>query len=202
MSASSIYINFKKYLQVFGYEVLDYFINPINLDETDPYKRYENFDVQFNEHFGTSEHFQHNQGVNFPFLAMDVTPETTKNGCFARYIITFAVYYQAVSPSSGRVCIENTPEGKLEYRDNVYCAIKNALIHRVNSLRSGRKRVTFAQDVASIDDWYLPISIAITDIGDLEDFENETVDEVEMFAFPVTISQYTCMPYNYKRRLD
>ena len=200
MSASEIFINFKKYLQSFGYEVLDYIIQPVNLDETDPYKRYENFDVQFNEHFGTSEHFQINHGVNFPFLAMDVTPETSANGGFQRYVISFAVYYSTVSPPAGRVCIENTPEGKLEYRDGIYCAIKKALVHRVKSVRSGLKPVTFAQDVAAIEDWYLPISIAITDIGDLQDFDNEVTDEVEMFAFPVTLSQYICMPYNYKRR--
>lgn len=189
---SALYINLKKWLQVYGWEVLDYFIQADHLDEFDPRQRYDNFDVQFNHHVGTSEHFQHNHGVDFPFLAIDISPDTdSKSGCFKKYKIWFSVYYSTVSPEAGRVCIENTPEGKLEYRDNVYCAIQQMLIHQVSTI-NGLKRKTFAQDVASIEDWYLPINVSILEVGDLEDFSNELTDEVEMFSFPVTVSIYEC----------
>ena len=53
---SSIYINIKKWLQLYGYEVLDYFIQVDNKTETDPRKRYREFNEQFNVHVETSEH--------------------------------------------------------------------------------------------------------------------------------------------------
>lgn len=189
---SAIYINIKKWLQTYGSpDVLDYFIQPDNLDEIDPYKRYHNFDEQFNKHVGTTEHFQENQGVEFPFLAIDIS--CTKGArCFNEYVINFSVYYSTVSPPTGRVCIENTPEGKLEYRDNVVCALSWAMYHQV-STRNGLQRVTFAQEVASIPNWYLPIRVSIKDIECPEDFSNELTDEVEMFSFPVTISVFECM---------
>jgi hypothetical protein len=65
------------------------------------------------------------------------------------------------------------------------------LIHQV-STPQGIQRKTFAQDVASLDNWYLPIKVKIQEIGCPEDFSNELVDEVEMFSFPVTLSIYTC----------
>lgn len=105
--------------------------------------------------------------------------------------INFSVYYSPVTPPTGRVCIENTPEGKLEYREEVHCQIKNMLVHQVKTPR-GIQRKTFAQDVASLDKWYLPISVKVLDIGCPEDFSNELVDEVEMFSFPVTLSIFTC----------
>lgn len=189
---SAIYINFKKWLQTFGSpDVLDYFIQPDNLDETDPYKRYHNFDEQFNHHVGTTEHFQHNQGVEYPFLAIDVECDPSNKGCFTEYTIYFSVYYSAVSPITGRVCIENTPEGKLEYRDNVSCAIRWALYHQVNTPR-GLQRLTFAQEVSSIPNWYLPIRVTIHEMSCPEDFSNELTDEVEMFSFPVKLSIYEC----------
>lgn len=189
---SALYINIKKWLQVYGYELLDYFIQPDNPEETDPRKRYNNFDYQFNTHVGTSEHFQLNQGVEFPFLAIDISPTDYDKGCFKRYEIRFSVYYSSVSPQTGRVCIENTPEGKLEYRDEVYCLVQKMLIHQVET-HKGIQRKTFAQDVASIPDWYLPIRAQVLEVGQLEDFSNELVDEVEMFSFPATVSLFTCL---------
>ena len=110
---SAIYINIKKWLQMYGAGVLDYFIQPDHPEELDPRKRYDNFDVQFNQHVGTTEHFQLNQGAEFPFLAIDVSCDNSSK-CFPRFYVTFSVYYSSVSPPTGRVCIENTPEGKLE----------------------------------------------------------------------------------------
>lgn len=187
---SSIYINIKKWLQIYGHEVLDLFIQPDNLDETDPRKRYNNFDVQFNSHVGTSEHFQLNQGAEFPFLAIDISCSNVGH-CFSRYIVNFSVYYSPVTPPTGRVCIENTPEGKLEYRENVHCLLKDMLVHNVSTPK-GIQRKTFAQDVASIEGWYLPIKAKVLDVGCVEDFSNELVDEVEMFSFPATISLFSC----------
>lgn len=188
---SALYINIKKWLQVYGSpHVLDYFIQPDNLDEEDPYKRYRDFDLQFNSHVGTSEHFQHNQGVEFPFLAIDISCNS-EGKCFKEYTINFSVYYSAVSPQTGRVCVENTPEGKLEYRDNVVCALKWALKHQVRTM-SGLRRITFAQEVASIPNWYLPINVSVTELGCVKDFSNELTDEVEMFSFPATVSVYEC----------
>ena len=66
------------------------------------------------------------------------------------------------------------------------------LVHQVQTPR-GIQRKTFAQDVASLDGWYLPIRVKVTDIGCPEDFSNELVDEVEMFSFPATLSIFTCM---------
>lgn len=188
---SAIYINIKKWLQTFGApDVLDYFIQPVNPDERDPYKRYHNFDEQFNSHVGTSEHFQENQGVEFPFLAIDITCNKG-NRCFNEYTVSFSIYYSTVSPITGRVCIENTPEGKLEYRDDVFCALANMMKHQVPT-KNGLQYKTFAQDVASIDKWYLPIRANVTDIECPTDFSNELTDEVEMFSFPVTLSIFEC----------
>ena len=57
---------------------------------------------------------------------------------------------------------------------------------------SNIQRKTFAQDVASLDNWYLPINAKVLDVGCPLDFSNELVDEVEMFSFPATLSIYTC----------
>ena len=187
---SDVFINLKKWLQVYGHEVLDLFIYPDNQEYTEPMLRYNNFNEQFNAHVGTSEHFQMNQGVNFPFLAMDISCDKTSH-CFTKYYVDFTVYYSSVSPTTGRVCIENTPEGKLEYRDKVYCAISNMLTHQVVT-NKGLKRINFADDVASLDGWYLPIKLKVNDIGKISDFSNELVDEVEMFTFPVNLSMFTC----------
>ena len=188
---SALYINIKKWLQIYGYEILDYFIQPDNLEETNPRKRYNNFDEQFNTHVGTSEHFQLNQGVEFPFLAIDISCDNSGR-CFSKFRIDFSVYYSPVTPPTGRVCIENTPEGKLEYREEVHCLIKNMLVHTVETPKGIQKK-TFTQDVASIDGWYLPIRAKVLDVGCVEDFSNELVDEVEMFSFPATLSIYTCL---------
>lgn len=188
---SSIYINIKKWLQIYGADVLDYFIQPDNPDERDPRKRYNNFDEQFNKHVGTSEHFQLNQGVEFPFLAIDISCDN-KGRCFSKFRVQFSVYYSPVTPTTGRVCIENTPEGKLEYREEVVCQLSKMLIHQVETPK-GIQRKTFAQDVASIEGWYLPIRVQVTDIQCPEDFSNELVDEVEMFSFPATLSIFTCL---------
>lgn len=189
---SAIYINLKKWLQVYGSpEILDHFIQPDNPDKENPYERYNDFDRQFNEHVGTTEHIQHNQGVEFPYLAIDIKETGGSRGCFAEYTIDFSVYYSSVSPQAGRVCIENTPEGKLEYRDNVVCSLKWAMYHQVRTV-NGLQRVTFAQEVASIPNWYLPISVAIQEYGDIEDFSNELTDEIGMFTFPVKLSVYNC----------
>ena len=51
---SALFINIKKWLQIYGYEVLDLILYPDNPDETDPRKRYNNFNYQFNHHVGTS----------------------------------------------------------------------------------------------------------------------------------------------------
>nr|DAW32347.1 MAG TPA: hypothetical protein [Caudoviricetes sp.] len=187
---SALYINIKKWLQMYGANVLDYFIQPDHPEERDPRKRYNNFDEQFNKHVGTSEHFQLNQGAEFPFLAIDIACDNSSK-CFPKFYINFSVYYSSVSPPTGRVCIENTPEGKLEYREEVHCQIKNMLTHQV-STPQGIQRKTFAQDVASLENWYLPIKVKIQEVGCPEDFSNELVDEVEMFSFPVTLSIYTC----------
>jgi len=187
---SAVYINIKKWLQMYGSEVLDYFIQPDHPEELDPRKRYNNFDVQFNQHVGTSEHFQLNQGVEYPFLAIDISCDTSAR-CFTKVYINFSVYYSTVSPPTGRVCVENTPEGKLEYREEVHCHLKNMLVHQVKTPKGIQKK-TFAQDVASLDKWYLPIRVKVLDIGCVEDFSNELVDEVEMFSFPVSLSIFTC----------
>ena len=102
------------------------------------------------------------------------------------------MYYSPVTPPTGRVCIENTPEGKLEYREEVHCLIKNMLIHTVETPK-GMQKKTFAQDVASLDGWYLPIRVKVLEVDCVEDFSNELVDEVEMFSFPATLSIYTCL---------
>ena len=102
------------------------------------------------------------------------------------------MYYSPVTPPTGRVCIENTPEGKLEYREEVHCNLSNMLVHQVKT-NKGIQRKTFAQDVASLEDWYLPIRVQVLDIGCPEDFSNELVDEVEMFSFPATLSIFTCL---------
>lgn len=188
---SSIYINIKKWLQLYGYEVLDYFIQVDNKDETDPRKRYREFDEQFNVHVGTSEHYENNQGWDTPFLAIDIVPDPLNKGCFKRYIVNFSVYYSSVSPITGRRCIENTPEGKLEYRDGVYQAICEMIYHQVKTTR-GLKMKTFADDVASKDDWYLPIKVTPVKFGDLTDFSSELTDEVGMFSFPITLSIFEC----------
>ena len=133
---------------MYGSGVLDYFIQPDNPDELDPRKRYNNFDEQFNKHVGTSEHFQLNQGVEFPFLAIDIACDNSSK-CFSKLYVNFSVYYSPVTPPTGRVCIENTPEGKLEYREEVHCQIKNMLVHQVQTPR-GIQRKTFAQDVACL----------------------------------------------------
>ena len=65
------------------------------------------------------------------------------------------------------------------------------LVHQVKTPKGIQKK-TFAQDVASIEGWYLPIKAKILDIGCPLDFSNELVDEVEMFSFPTTLSIYTC----------
>ena len=188
---SAVYINIKKWLQMYGADVLDYFIQPDHIDELDPRKRYDNFDVQYNQHVGTSEHFQLYQGVEFPFLAIDITCDNSAK-CFSKVYVNFSVYYSPVTPPTGKVCIENTPEGKLEYREEVHCQLKNMLVHQVKTPR-GIQRKTFAQDVASLDGWYLPIRVQVQDIGCPEDFSNELVDEVEMFSFPATLSIFTCL---------
>lgn len=190
---SSLYINIKKWLQAFGSpDLLDFFIQPCNEDEIDPYKRYKDFDSQFNSHVGTTAHFQHNQGVEFPYLAIDIDCDHNRRSCFQRYTITFSVYYSAVSPPTGRVCIENTPEGKLEYRDAVYCMIKWMMRHQSETFDEGIKWFTFADEVAMIPDWYLPIRVTVEDFGCVSDFSNELTDEVEMFSFPVSLSMYIC----------
>lgn len=188
---SALYINIKKWLQMYGYEVLDFFIVPDHPEETDPRKRYDNFDEQFNTHVGTSEHFQENQGVDFPYLAIDISCDK-KHHCFSKLRVDLSVYYSTVSPPTGRVCIENTPEGKLEYRDDVHCALSNMFEHVVSTPK-GLRKITFAQEVASIPNWYKPLRVQIQDIGCVEDFSNELVDEVEMFSFPVSLSMFTCL---------
>ena len=44
---SAVYINIKKWLQMYGYGVLDYLIQPDHVEELDPRKDI-NFDEQFN----------------------------------------------------------------------------------------------------------------------------------------------------------
>lgn len=189
---SKLYINIKKWLQTYGSpEILDFFIQPDNPNEEDPYKRYRDFDLQFNQHIGTSEHFQHNQGVEFPFLAIDIQCKSDGK-CFKEYVVNFSVYYSVVSPITGRVCIENTPEGKLEYRDDVACALRWMMKHQVSTPK-GLHRITFAQEVASIPNWYLPISVSVTEFGCVTDYSNELTDEVEMFSLPITVSVYECV---------
>lgn len=92
---SAVYINIKKWLQMYGSGVLDYFIQPDNPDELDPRKRYNNFDEQFNKHVGTSEHFQLNQGVEFPFLAIDIACDNSSK-CFSKLYVNFSVYSQYI----------------------------------------------------------------------------------------------------------
>ena len=65
------------------------------------------------------------------------------------------------------------------------------LVHQVKTPKGIQKK-TFAQDVASLDSWYLPIRVKVLDIGCAEDFSNELVDEVEMFSFPASLSIFTC----------
>lgn len=188
---SALYINIKKWLQIYGYEILDLVMQADHLEETDPRKRYDNFDWQFNHHVGTSEHFQLNQGVEFPFLAIDISCYSSST-CFSRFEVRFSVYYSTVSPITGRVCIGNTPEDRLEYRDKMHCLISNMLLHTMET-NKGMKKKTFADDVASLENWYKPIRVQILDISCVEDFSNELVDEVEMFSFPTTMSIYTCL---------
>ena len=188
---STLFINIKKWLQIYGYEVLDLIMKPDYPEETDPRKRYKNFNYQFNHHVGTSEHFKMNQGVDYPYLAIDIECYH-RTHCFDLYEVSFTVYYSTVSPASGRVCIENTPEGKLEFRDNIHCAISNMLLHQVQTPR-GLDMRTFADDVASLDNWYKPIRVHIQQIEGVTAFENEHTDEVERFSFPVTLSVFTCL---------
>lgn len=188
---SAVYINIKKWLQLYGADLLDYFIKPDHPEENDPRKRYDNFDVQFNSHVGTSEHYQMNQGVEYPFLAIDINCDDTSK-CFNKYYVSFAIHFSAVSPTTGRVCVENTPEGKLEYREEVACQIKNMLIHQVETPK-GIQRKTFADDVASLPNWHLPIRAQVMSVDCPSPFYNELVDEVEMFSIPVTLSVFTCL---------
>lgn len=188
---SVLYINIKKWLQIYGYEVLDYFIVPDHPEETDPRKRYDNFDEQFNTHVGTSEHFQLNQGVDFPFLAIDIHCDSDDR-CFSRVYIDFNVYYSTVSPTTGRVCIENTPEGKLEYRDEVHCALAYMMEHVLQTPR-GLRKVTFADEVASLENWEKPIRVKVLKFRCPQDFSNELVDEVEAFSIQSDLSVYTCL---------
>lgn len=188
---SSIYINIKKWLQLYGYEVLDHFIQIDHEEETDPRKRYDNFDEQFNAHVATTSHYEHNHGWESPFLGIDVTPDPLNRGCFNKYIVNFSVIYSAVSPPAGRRCVENTPEGKLEYRDSVCEALTDMIYHQVKTTR-GLRMKTFADDVASNKDWYLPIKVTPLKFGKPSSFDNELTDEVERFDFSVELSLFEC----------
>lgn len=188
---SKLYINIKKWLQLYGHEVLDLVIQVDHEDEKDPRKRYERFDEQFNSHVGTTAHIEHNQGWEQPYLAIDIVPEPLSRGCFKKYIVNFTLYYSAVSPVAGRRCVENTPEGKLEYRDEAYKKLTHMICHQVQT-GNGLKNRTFAEDVAQDPDWYLPIKVQPVHWGEVSDFLNEGTDEVEQFTFPVTLSVYEC----------
>ena len=127
------------------------------------------------------------------FLLVLCIPIFAIAGCTNKDVANAANH--ATSSANGAYSIDTkttTPEGKLEYREEVHCQIKNMLVHQVQTPR-GIQRKTFAQDVASLDGWYLPIKVKVTDIGCPEDFSNELVDEVEMFSFPATLSIFTCM---------
>lgn len=188
---SALFINIKKWLQLYGSDVLDLFIQVDHPEELDPRNRYDNFDEQFNNHVGTSEHYQVNQGVEFPFLAIDIACDNKVN-CFSRFKVTFTVYFSPVTPITGRYCVENTPEGKLEYLEEVYCAIHNMLSHTVETPK-GFVTKTFADDLVSLDGWKWKIRGQLVDKTCPSEIRNEYTDEVESFDFSVDLSLYTCL---------
>lgn len=188
---SALYINIKNWLRLYGADVLDHLLHVDHPEEHSPLKRYDNLDEQLEKHLGTSEHFEVTQGVEFPFLAIDISCDKNSK-CFSRYTIQFSVYFAPATPTSGRVCIKNTPEDKLEYRESFYCAILNMLSHQVKTPK-GIVRKTFADDMASDKTWRLPIRTQVLKTECPEDFSNELVDQVEMFSFPATLSVYNCL---------
>lgn len=132
-----IYMNMKRWLILYGIELLD-LLFPIENDETDdPMKRYLNLTTLFDKHFNLLAYYQTQPVPDLPLILVSFD-DLTGNSCFAKIRVIFDVYFQTVSPADckdNRVNIINSPEAILGYKEQVNMALKNLLCSMDDDLR-------------------------------------------------------------------
>lgn len=124
----NIFQSIKKWIQLYGINILDLLLPVLDDTSTDPVQRYALGDVNlfgelFNKHFSLVSYYEEQVGYSYPYLGVKIDELSDSDSCFAVYRITFVSEFSTVSPKSEQLCIGNTPEDILQYYDELECAL-------------------------------------------------------------------------------
>lgn len=137
MDEYTLFRNMKRWLILYGIQLLD-LLHPVeNADEIDPIKRYENLAALFDKHFNLMAYYGMQVEPHLPLILVSFT-DLTGNSCFPKYRVTFDVYFQTISPQDckdNEVIICNSPECILDYREKINQALCELMYNMDKDMR-------------------------------------------------------------------
>lgn len=148
MTELSIYQSIRKWIQLYGVNILDLLLKVEVEDSNKPVIRYANgvhdkFAVLFNSHVSLESYFKEQVGFQYPYLGIKIDELSDSDSCFPVYLITFISEFSTVSPKSEELCIGNTPEDILAYYDKLECALYDMMKNLYSDLNAIRSALNF-----------------------------------------------------------
>lgn len=125
-----IFMNIKRYLSEFGYEVLDFVVNPANPTSFIPKERYNNLGMVFKEHINNTEINKSNFRKMLPLLTINIHDLGTIKGCMHQYMVEFTYSFVTTS-GDNPYCIRNNTEVILRHEDKFNCALNNMMFKKI-----------------------------------------------------------------------
>lgn len=132
-----IYRNIKRWLFLFGSDLLDLLLPIYDSEEVDPLERYCQLNHIFDKHLNLLAFYRSQVAPDFPLVLVSFN-DLTDNSCFTKTEVVFDVFFQTVSPNDckdDRVNIINSPESMLGYKYSVESAICK-MMHNLDKLRN------------------------------------------------------------------
>lgn len=149
MTELSIYQSIKKWIQLYGVNILDLLLKVENDKSNDPLIRYANGDISVfaemvNGHVSLESYYREQVGMKYPYLGIKIDELSNSDSCFPVYLITFISEFSTVSPKAEQLCIKNEPESILEYYDKLECALYDMMQNLYRDLDAVRDKLKFA----------------------------------------------------------
>lgn len=121
MNEYSLFLNIKRWLITRDNPLLELFFSTIAVEETEPSKKYYNLIDDFDKHINLLAYYQTQVQPDLPLILVSFD-DITGTSCFAKYIVTFDVYFTTIEPIDCRddmVSVINSPESILGYQQLV-----------------------------------------------------------------------------------
>lgn len=172
--------NFKRWLGVYGTQLLDLLLPIADESKTKPSERYLNYETEINKHFNLLAFYRQQVQPDMPLILVSFD-DISRGSCFPVWRVSFNTYFQTISPLDCKdndlgVC--NNPESMLLFKENINHALCDMMM-----------RIPLEMPSYSYKGkpWDYPIRYTVTNdvYGGLQGVPK---DEISMFETEFTIS--------------